>query len=261
MEGEPGIGKTRLLAELRERADSRGHLVLAGSAAEFERDMPFGVWVGRARRLRRRAGSAGRQRLGRELLAELAGVLPSLRGREGRRPAHCRGALPRPPGGAGLLERLAEPKPLVLVLDDLHWCDGASIELIAALLRRGPRAGAARPRVPAGSGSRAAAAALAAPAVERLELGQLSEAHAEELLGVDAPALTAIYRHGGGNPFYLEQLARASEAGRLPPAEARGRAATAGCPPPWRRRWPRSWTLPAASRALLDGGRGRRGAV
>jgi DNA-binding CsgD family transcriptional regulator len=47
-EGEPGIGKTRLLAELRERADARGHVVLAGSAAEFERDVPFGVWVLRA---------------------------------------------------------------------------------------------------------------------------------------------------------------------------------------------------------------------
>ena len=45
IEGEPGIGKTRLLRELRERAEGRGHLVLGGSAAEFERDMPFSVWV------------------------------------------------------------------------------------------------------------------------------------------------------------------------------------------------------------------------
>ncbi|HEX8206000.1 MAG TPA: ATP-binding protein, partial [Solirubrobacteraceae bacterium] len=35
IEGEPGIGKTRLLAALRERAEGRGHLALAGSAAEF----------------------------------------------------------------------------------------------------------------------------------------------------------------------------------------------------------------------------------
>ncbi len=39
VEGEPGIGKTRLLGELRERAEQRGHLVLGGSAAEFERDV------------------------------------------------------------------------------------------------------------------------------------------------------------------------------------------------------------------------------
>ena len=45
VEGEPGIGKTRLLPELRRQAEERGYLVLAGSAAEFERDLPFGVWV------------------------------------------------------------------------------------------------------------------------------------------------------------------------------------------------------------------------
>src|SRR4051794_10674683 len=42
--GEPGVGKTRLLTELRVRAEERGHLVLAGSAAEFGRDVPFSVW-------------------------------------------------------------------------------------------------------------------------------------------------------------------------------------------------------------------------
>ena len=45
VEGEPGIGKTRLLNELRRRAEERGHVVLAGAAAEFEREMPFSVWV------------------------------------------------------------------------------------------------------------------------------------------------------------------------------------------------------------------------
>jgi predicted ATPase len=43
--GEPGIGKTRLLSELAARADERGVLVLAGSAAELERDLPFWVFV------------------------------------------------------------------------------------------------------------------------------------------------------------------------------------------------------------------------
>ena len=43
--GEPGIGKTRLLAELAARAEERGHLVLSGSASELERDLPFWVFV------------------------------------------------------------------------------------------------------------------------------------------------------------------------------------------------------------------------
>ena len=43
--GEPGIGKSRLLAELAARADERGHLVLSGSASELEGDLPFWVFV------------------------------------------------------------------------------------------------------------------------------------------------------------------------------------------------------------------------
>src|ERR1700726_2244474 len=43
--GEPGIGKSRLLGELAALAERRGYLVLAGRAAEFERDVPFGLIV------------------------------------------------------------------------------------------------------------------------------------------------------------------------------------------------------------------------
>ena len=44
-QGEPGIGKTRLVAELAKRADGRGCTVLGGSASELERDLPFFVFV------------------------------------------------------------------------------------------------------------------------------------------------------------------------------------------------------------------------
>src|SRR5262245_38312448 len=43
--GEPGIGKTRLLAELAARAELHGHLVLSGAASELEHDLPFSVFV------------------------------------------------------------------------------------------------------------------------------------------------------------------------------------------------------------------------
>src|SRR4051794_7967578 len=43
--GEPGIGKSRLLAEVSTIASARGHLALDGRATELERDFPFGVVV------------------------------------------------------------------------------------------------------------------------------------------------------------------------------------------------------------------------
>lgn len=43
--GEPGIGKTSLLAQLLRAAEERGCLALTGSAAEYEQELPFGLVV------------------------------------------------------------------------------------------------------------------------------------------------------------------------------------------------------------------------
>ena len=83
IEGPAGIGKTRLLAELRALAEDRGHVVLSGAAAEFEREMPFSVWVDAL------DAFVVSQDLGRHdawddvLGAELGQVLPSLRAANG----------------------------------------------------------------------------------------------------------------------------------------------------------------------------------
>ena len=68
-----------------------------------------------------------------------------------------------------LLEQLAATKPLVLVLDDLHWADSASVELLGALLRRPPAApvliALARPSAPdAGAARRPRSSGRTAPA-------------------------------------------------------------------------------------------------
>jgi len=129
VEGEPGIGKTRLLAELRSRAEDHGPLVLSGTAAEFEQDVPFGVWVNA---LDAHVSSSDRGDWDSALLDELGGILPSLRDRtadstvaDERYRAHR--------AMRGLLELLADDAALVLVLDDLHWGDRASIELVVDL--------------------------------------------------------------------------------------------------------------------------------
>ena len=210
VEGEPGIGKTRLLAELRRTAEERGYLVLAGSAAEFERDLPFGVWVDALDAYVESHDLDASE----DLLHDLAGVLPSLK-RDHAEPAdgiaderhRAHRAL------RGLLDVIATATPLVLVLDDLHWSDPASAEVLAALLRRpttarvllalGYRSGMA----PAKLG-----AALAAPAVTIIDLGPLSETECATLVGehLGAPQRAAIFAQSGGNPFYTLQLAHAS---------------------------------------------------
>jgi DNA-binding CsgD family transcriptional regulator len=201
VEGEPGIGKTRLLRELRDRAEARGHLVLAGSAAEFERSVPFSVWADAL------DAYVAAQQLDLADADDLAEILPSLRRRGTTASSVADERYRAHRAMRGLLDVLAGQRPLVLAFDDLHWSDPASIDLVAALLRRGPDAAvlvalAFRP----GQAPERLAAALAAPGVQRIALGQLSERDAAELLG-DADA-SAIYRRAGGNPFYLEQLAR-----------------------------------------------------
>jgi DNA-binding CsgD family transcriptional regulator len=232
--GEPGIGKTRLLDELRTRGDARGHLVLAGRASELERDLPFGVWVDA---LADYAGALGPERLERlvgEQLPELASVLPSVAGAP---PAGLQDERYRTHRAVkALLEGLAARQPLVLVLDDLHWADDASLELVAHLLRRPPRgplllALAFRPAPVRALLAGALATAERDGAVSERPLPALSRAEAEALLGdaVPGPIRGAIFDEGGGNPFFLEQLAREHAAGRRGIAAADG-LATPGVP-------------------------------
>src|SRR4029077_2306021 len=78
--GEPGIGKTHILAELVARSEQRGCLVLEGSAAEYEQELPFGVVTDA---LDAYVASIGRDvvaRLAADGLEALANVFPSLHG-------------------------------------------------------------------------------------------------------------------------------------------------------------------------------------
>ena len=137
--GEPGIGKTRMLAELAERADGRGQLVLSGGASELERELPFSIFVDA---LDDYLYALEPRRLGQlvdDARDELGQVFPSLADRAGAAPPEAdRYRMYR--AVRQLLEALADAKPLVLLLDDLHWADAGSIELLGSLLRRPPAA-------------------------------------------------------------------------------------------------------------------------
>jgi ATP/maltotriose-dependent transcriptional regulator MalT len=117
-----------------------------------------------------------------------------------------------------LLGRLARQRPLVLVLDDVHWADAASIELLAYLLRRPPVARvllvlAFRSGQVAESLLMSLHAAEMEGGGDRLELAPLPSEAMDELLGTTVNRWTRerLQRESGGNPFYLEELARAGQ--------------------------------------------------
>jgi len=251
IEGEPGIGKSRLLGELTASAAAGGCTVLEARASEFEADLPYALFT---EALDSHLAALGDRRLAQLGVADadaLAGVLPALGDRR-------LAAAPAPADRhrthralRDLVERLAGPRPLVLSLDDVHWADPAAVEALAALVRRPPTAAvlvavAARERQMPVPLAAALAGALRDDRATRLALGPLDEAEAAELIGASA---AATYRQAGGNPFYLEQLARAHGAprgdggmttdGAIPPAVA---AALAG----------ELAALAPAARTLLD---------
>jgi DNA-binding CsgD family transcriptional regulator len=216
--GEPGIGKTRLLAELAERADRRGHTVLSGSASELERDLPFSVFVNALDEFLQALDPRRLDALDDGVKAELATVFPSFPVTVSDRAVAIQAERYRSHRAVRrLFELLARRKPVVLVLDDVHWADSASVELLGALLQKPPVAPvllvlATRPRQTSERLSVALERALRIRTLERLELGALSPEEARELVGVIVAGTDsgALYEDTGGNPFYLEQLARSA---------------------------------------------------
>jgi DNA-binding CsgD family transcriptional regulator/tetratricopeptide (TPR) repeat protein len=214
--GAAGIGKTSLLTQLCAHARDLGHLVLEGRAAELETEYPFGLFVDSMDDYLssldqvRLESAAGRS------ITELASIFPTFE--------------PLCPEGAtglteeryrsyravrSLLSRLADPRPMILVLDDVHWADPASVELLAHLLARPPLASvllvvAFRPAQTPPRLEVALADAARRPWGQRLDLAPLSPTAARELVG---PSMTGakqeeLYKESGGNPFFLLELAR-----------------------------------------------------
>ena len=187
-----------------------------------------------------------------EDLAALGATFPALR-------AHADGAVVERHrlhrAVRSLLERLAARRGLVLLLDDLHWADPASVALVASLLRRPSSSrmllAIAHRHRQVGSAldpelRRAAHAGLA----RRLEPGPLTSAEAKQLVPVGDLELGRLYAESGGNPFHLMQLARAGQRvagrdrdpGRAEVPEAVQEAVLSETAP-----------LPPNTRALLDG--------
>jgi DNA-binding CsgD family transcriptional regulator len=237
--GEAGVGKTRLINEFIVSARAAGARVLAGGCLELGADgLPFGPFTAMLRDLVREVGAeevTGMLPGSGRAVRELARLLPELATPAlASAPASAEVGWPAAGGApaAGeararlfeefltLLERLAEQRPLVLVVEDAHWADRSSRDLIAFLIGyqralrnvlivvtfRSDELHRTHPLRPL------LAELARIDWVERTELPRLSRGQAEELatavLGkVPDRAMTdALYERAEGNPLFTEEL-------------------------------------------------------
>ncbi len=137
--GEPGIGKSRLAAELGRRVRAEGHVVASARAYEAAGRLPWGPVVDL---LRSDALRSHIDTLDTVWRAELARLLPELL--DASQPSG-----PSQSGDLAQRHRLFDAvnraigggdRPRLLIIDDLQWCDAASIELIGFVVRSGQTA-------------------------------------------------------------------------------------------------------------------------
>jgi len=171
--GEPGMGKTRMLAELAALASAAGLPVHAGRSTEFERDVPYAIYAD----LLPRPVAAGSHH------GDVCGEV--------------RAAMRAAPGAA-------------LLLDDVHWADSASLDLTEQLIRNPPDGPVliavtfrtARPPVrlvDAIGRQPGAATRITLPPLDPADLGPLLD-------GASGYRRELILRASGGNPLYVQAL-------------------------------------------------------
>jgi predicted ATPase/DNA-binding CsgD family transcriptional regulator len=232
--GEAGVGKTRLVAALSERAAATGAIVAIGGCIDVEDGrLPFGPFV---QALRSHVGAldrAARDELVSPSADELARLLPELAPTNGD---------PREPAGASsqgrlfelvldLLGRLATHAPLLLVVEDLHWADRSTRDLLGFVVRnlRDERimlvATFRSDELYRGHPLRPFLAELdRSRRVERLELPPFTRSELADQLDAirgrpaERALVDSILERSQGNAFFAEELLAADSEGReLPP--------------------------------------------
>lgn len=253
--GEAGLGKSRLLAELRAREE--GVTWLEGRAISYARTAPYHPWrPPLVSSLGAGEGAADAElthRLRQLHLAEPAAAAgePGAQGEPPWLPALVTllGLEEEEPGSGGPLEareatrliaagvhahlaRLARDEPVVLVLEDIHWADNATVDLLehlAYLLRderllllcamrpdRGTRAWQLLSDLTSPANELAAKATVVeVTAFDRTEAAALLDDLLEDA-ELPPAVRAAILEKSDGNPFYLEEVVHASiDAGRI----------------------------------------------
>jgi DNA-binding CsgD family transcriptional regulator len=224
--GESGIGKTRLAEELAAQATSRGALVLWGRCWEGEGAPAFWPWVQLVRGYVRAADPPVLRREMGAGAADIAQLVPAVR--------DCLPDLPTPPPVEPAAARFrlfdsltaffraaAARRPLLLVLDDLHWADAPSLALLRFLGRELEGAGVLvvgcyrHTEVDTGHPLLETLADLTrGQHHRRLVLGGLDQREVASFVaavaGVAPPPelAVALHRETDGNPFFVTEVVR-----------------------------------------------------
>jgi class 3 adenylate cyclase/tetratricopeptide (TPR) repeat protein len=223
--GEPGVGKSRLVAEIGDEAQARGMRVLIGHCVEMSGAAPYLPYVEIIEQAinNPRSPLALREALG-DVAAEIARIAPALR----RAFPDIPPPIELPPELARryvwnsfgeFVGRAAQGQPLLLVLEDLHWADESTAQLTEYLAPLLPE----MPVLVLGT-CRDVEVDLSHPLsrligqlgrrrlVERVTLRRLSfdgvRGMLQALAGQPAPEqlVRVIYRETEGNPFFVEEV-------------------------------------------------------
>ena len=224
--GEPGIGKTRTVQESAVLAEARGAQVLWGRCYEEQGAPPYWPWV---QAIRAYVQQAGAEQLSAEMgsgAADIAEIVPEV---QSKLPDL---AVPRPlePGRARFrlfdsiatfLKNAARSRPLMLVLDDLHWADRSSLlllEFLAQEIENSPLLLAGAHRDVEVTRSHPLSQTLGSLVREQLfrrvqldgltrqEVGQLVQGNAG--ITLTPVAEEAVHSRTDGNPFFVGEVTR-----------------------------------------------------
>jgi DNA-binding CsgD family transcriptional regulator/tetratricopeptide (TPR) repeat protein len=235
--GEAGVGKTRLVEEAGQRVRRSGHTVLVGGCLNVsEGAAPLAPFVEALRTL---AGSLSPGELG-EIVGpareSIGLILPGAGGVNGHDPGSDANAQARLfEHLLGLLTRLSHRGPALVVIEDIHWADRSTLDLLRFLVRNLREAALVllathRTDEPAaGKPLRSLLAELERSGrVERVELGRFNRAElGDQIHGITGSPpsndlVNRIYHLSDGNAFHAEELAAAEAEGRGMPGTLEG---------------------------------------
>src|ERR1022692_4057135 len=234
--GDAGIGKTRLIAELAAQAAKREFTVLSGRCAELGDSVPY-LPLADALRDATTGPSADGALLDALGSRPVLSRLPPGRGRSGQAGGAVPGMAQQQLFGAvlGMLAEIAADRPVLLIIEDMHWADRSTRDLLTFLsrvLHRERVAVIATYRTDDLHRSHplrgVVGELLRLPSVTAIGLGPLPDpAMAEYLTALagrrlDAVAVEAIIRRAEGNPYYAEELLASSADGCELPAGLAG---------------------------------------